>query len=502
MKKETINLFLVLALLLVLVPTIFLPQVFADNPDSEHYRVRTVTLADGTSIDEVVINGPPTPPLGYERTTAELPEPNPEAGINVLSDVPAFDWSFGCSATSAAMIAGYYDRTGYANMYAGPTNGGVMPMDNSAWSDWVDSHGDTRHQCPLSATHQGLDGRTTRRGHVDDYWIYNEQPGPDPWVGNGAEHAYGDCTGDFMKTNQWVWVSPPNSFNTDGGTTFYYYTNGAPTPASDLNGSGPPSSYDGGYGLKLFYESRGYTVTDMYNQYIDALGKTYGFTYAQYKAEIDAGRPVMIHVTGHTMVGLGYDDASNLMHIHDTWDYNTYTMTWGGTYHGMEHQGVTIVQLQSLPEITSCDGSGNEKNQFAPSQSVYVKGSGLEANTNYKIWIQDDAVEEGDALNTTENPSSATTPKDVTTDGSGNLTHTLIWAIPADTQIPHHEYDIVFDNQGSGTTVGTYNSTSDGIDSTTVAGIVAPVPELPTIILFSIGLLVLVGYVIVRRRYS
>ncbi len=107
--------------------------------------------------------------------------------------------------------------------------------------------------------------------------------------------------------------------------------------------------YDGGYGVKLFYESRGYTVTDMYNQYIIEYGATYGFTYDQYKAEIDAGRPVMIHVAGHTMVGFGYDDSANLMYIHDTWDYNTYTMTWGGRYpdpvSGMQHYGVTIVQL-------------------------------------------------------------------------------------------------------------------------------------------------------------
>ena len=124
--------------------------------DGEYYRVRTITLEDGTSIDEIVINGPPTPPPGYECTTVELPEPSLAAGVNVLSNVPAFDWSFGCSATSAAMMAGYYDRTGYPNMYAGPTNGGVMPMDNSSWPDVVIS-GETRHQCPLSATRDGLD---------------------------------------------------------------------------------------------------------------------------------------------------------------------------------------------------------------------------------------------------------------------------------------------------------------------------------------------------------
>jgi len=317
---------------------------------SPYYTVYTIIL-DGTSIDEVIINGPPTPPPGYVRpVVARLPEPNPAAGINVLSNVPAFNWSFGCSATSAAMIVGYYDRTAYPNMYTGPTNGGVMPMDNSSWPDWHDESA-WRHQCPLSATHKGLDGRATN-GHVDDYWVQYGSAAPDPFIGNWAEHAYGDCTGDYMKTNQ------SNYGNSDGSTTFWNYTNGAPYYWNQMEAAGHHTT-DGGYGHKLFYESRGYTVTNMYNQYIQGQGSNpaLGFTYAQYKAEIDAGRPVMIHVTGHTMVGLGYDDSANVIFIHDTWNYNTYTMTWGGSYVGMDHRGVTIVQLAE-PEI-DVRGIGN-----------------------------------------------------------------------------------------------------------------------------------------------
>jgi hypothetical protein len=56
----------------------------------------------------------------------------------------------------------------------------------------------------------------------------------------------------------------------------------------------------------------------------------------------------MIHVEGHTMVGFGYKDSSNLMYIHDTWDHNIHTMTWGDSYAGMQHLGVTIVQLEPL----------------------------------------------------------------------------------------------------------------------------------------------------------
>ncbi len=293
----------------------------------------------------------------YERTTVVLPEPNSSRGMNTIPDVPAFNWSFGCSATSAAMIAGYYDRNGYSNMYAGPTNGGVMPLDNSAWPDWVDSNGDMIHQCPLSATHDGLDG-LTNNGHVDDYWIYYNQPGPDPWDGNWTEHTYGECTGDFMKTNQWISQSPKN---VDGGTTFYNYPSGDPITAANMEGHGIQNA-DGGYGIKLFYESRGYTVSNMFNQYIKGYGDdpAKGFTYAQYCAEIDAGRPVMIHVKGHTMVGVGYDDATNLMYIHDTWDYNTHTMIWGDEYVGMSHMGVTIVEIEDNNQPPVLNPIGNK----------------------------------------------------------------------------------------------------------------------------------------------
>jgi hypothetical protein len=142
-----------------------------------------------------------------------------------------------------------------------------------------------------------------------------------------------------MKTNQSTYG------NVDGGTTFWNYTSGNPLNCSSMPGSGIDN--DGGYGLMEFYESRGYSVTACYNQYIQGQGLNplLGFTYDQYKAEIHAGRPVMFHVQGHTMVGVGYDDATDLMYIHDTWDYDVHTMTWGGSYSGMQHYGVTIVRL-------------------------------------------------------------------------------------------------------------------------------------------------------------
>jgi hypothetical protein len=350
----------IISLAIVLVTVTFSPTAIAGTDSvpaadiARWFTLETIVTDGPASIDRSVINGPPEPPAGAFRPAVEIPDTGTDAETTL--NVPAYNWSFGCSATSASMIAAFYDRTSHGDIYTGPTNGGVMPMDNSVWPAWIDTNGDTRFQCPLSATHNGLDGRVTN-GHVDDYWDYYNQPGPDPYSGNWAEHTAGDCTGDYMKTNKWF---PVQGYNVDGGTIFYNFTNGSPIYAADLESSGD-HLYDGGYGLKLFYESRGYTVATMYNQYIYGYnGNILGFTWAQYMAEIDAGRPVMFHVTGHTMVGTGYDTAGQVMYINDTWDYSTHTMTWGGDYSGMTHYAVTIVHLEvaTLVELTSFTAKG------------------------------------------------------------------------------------------------------------------------------------------------
>jgi hypothetical protein len=248
------------------------------------------------------------------------------------------------------MLFGYYDRTGYDNMYAGPENGGVCPLNNSGWGVG---------ECPLSATHMGYDELAVR-GHVDDYW-YSYGSTVDPYYGSWTEHGYADCTADFMGTNQYH-----NWGNTDGNTTFWYYTSGA--PLYDYTEC-EPSSRDGCHGMRLFAESRGYSVVTNYTQLIYGYGgNTLGFTFSQFKAEIDAGRPVLIQVVGHTMLGYGYDDTtSNLIYIHDTWDYSNHTMTWGGYYSdpSMLHWGVTVFQVEELntppnaPTSPLCEGVTN-----------------------------------------------------------------------------------------------------------------------------------------------
>jgi hypothetical protein len=152
----------------------------------------------------------------------------------------------------------------------------------------------------------------------------------------------------------------------------------------------------------------------------------------------------------HAVVGAPYDDDA-------------------GSYSGSAY-------IYDIPiGIFSCDSDGNPMDQFAPGETVYVTGTNLAASTSYTLWIQNEAVSVGDALDAGEDPSPDG-QESVTTDTSGTLPVTAIWAIDPDAAATHTGYDIVADNQAAGV-VGTYNASSDLLDSASTAGFVASVPE-------------------------
>jgi hypothetical protein len=305
--------------------------------DTPHFSTKTVKTVNGKNLVEYKINGPIAPPSGYEAQRQAVDLPKTDAALSVITlTVPAYNWVFGCSSVSGSMIAAYYDRNGYANMYTGPTGGGVMPLNNSSWGTWSDGI-DTYPNIPLAASHNGVDGRIIR-GSIDDYWVSYGSSASDPYITGGwTQHAWGTAIGDYMKTSQSAYD------NTDGSTGFYGWDSADQLTCADMESYGI-QDLDGTYGRKLFYEARGYAVTTCYSQAIDTLYSG-GFSFAQYKAEINAGRPVMINLEGHTIVGVGYDDATNTVYVHDTWDYSNHTMPWGGTYSGMQMLSVSIVNL-------------------------------------------------------------------------------------------------------------------------------------------------------------
>ena len=327
-----------------LLATIILPAADTSVPPSMRlennpYVVRIFTAPDGRRIVEERV--PPSPPPRVLMPTEAVPSPYTVEGVyavNTVNNVPAFTWCYGCSATSAAMLMGYYDNGSYPNMYTGPANGGVCPMNNeTTWGHTV-YPGGTCGECPISATRNGLDGRTTR-GHVDDYWVDIDSAVQDPYITGGWSTHSDDCTADFMGTSQSA------KSNVDGSTTFYYTLDGS--PMYDYTGN-EPAKRDGCHGMKLYVEHCGYSVPTQgnFNQRIYGYnGVSAGFTFNDFKSEIDAGRPVLIHVVGHTMLGVGYDDSGQKVYLHDTWDNSQHSMTWGSTYSGRQHTGVSVLHL-------------------------------------------------------------------------------------------------------------------------------------------------------------
>jgi hypothetical protein len=342
---------------------------------------RTLVDANGNLIDEIIVDG--RPPKVLPEPNRDLPKEKVPGVINYLDNVPSYSWCYGCSATSVAMQAGYFDNNGYPDFYTGPANGGVQPMTNAVWNAQA-SHTDTA-ECPVSASAQNVDSRSIK-GHADDYWS-SYLSTVDPYYGNWTQHVISDgqpCTGDYMGTNQWY-----NFQNEDGSTTFYNYTNGS--PLYDYTGC-EPGGRDGCHGMRLFYEACGATVLSNFSQYIYGYnGNTIGFTYAQFKTEIDNGNPVLIQVEGHTMLGYGYNDTGSLVYLRDTWDQNTavgsHTMVWGGSYSTMAHYAVTVIRLEApvielgIPQNVASTVTGS---------SLSVSWSAVSGATGYVVYSADD----------------------------------------------------------------------------------------------------------------
>jgi len=351
--------------------------------------------ADCNELEGYVINGPSKPPAEFaEEHAANAIQGEVEGTI---ANFPAYTWVFGCSAVSGAMIAAYYDRGSYPNMYSGPTNGGGMPLNNSSWGTWSDGS-DTYPNNPLIASHINVDGRTTK-GSIDDYWVTYGSSTQDPYItGAWSQHAWSDSIGDYMKTSQSAYE------NTDGSTTFFNYTAIPDKLYCDViveNGI----TKDGTVGRRLFYQARGFTVTDCYNQRTDNNGG--GFTLANYKAEIDAGHPVLLNLAGHSVVGFGYSGST--VYIRDTWDTATHEFQWGGSYSGMNLLSVSIVKLAAGP---------------APlTQYVYLpmitRPVPNQAPTN--ISLSNSSVPENQPVNTVVGTLSTTDP-----DAGNTFTYTLV----------------------------------------------------------------------------
>ena len=241
-----------------------------------------------------------------------------------LPNAPDYDWWYGCSPTSAGMMMGYYDINGYGGL----TYDDLVPGATAETSNYGNSSA-------------AVNSIIASAGHIADYWTGYGNSGDDPMAAGHANNSLAD----FMGTSQ-------DAFgNSDGATTFFNYTDGSRLYGSNIQALG--ASYynrSGMYGMYEYVQYAGYTIAlgSIYNQYTDNYHGA-GFSFEDFKAEIDAGRVVMIHVTGHSMFAYGYDEDGNIL-FHDTWTEGEKSMAWGSYYSGMQLYGVTCFEISGGDE--------------------------------------------------------------------------------------------------------------------------------------------------------
>jgi hypothetical protein len=245
----------------------------------------------------------PVPPAGTDRGKEHVSA----LSQVTLADVPAYIWKDGCGPTAAGMVIGYWASHGFPNLVSGD---------------------------PSTQT-TAVNAMIASSGHHNDYALpIDEYPDmlPDKSEPPAGDEHPDDSLADFMKTSR--------------------------------------SANDNYYGWSWFSDVddslRGYgnLVSPQYK--VTVQNQIWGtFTWEKYKAEIDAGRPVVLLVdsngdgdTDHFVPAYGYDEngSSRLYAIHDTWDHNihwydfiamTSAQAWG-------IYGATLFQIQTgTPTSTS-----------------------------------------------------------------------------------------------------------------------------------------------------
>ena len=251
--------------------------------------------------------------------------------------VPTADYGPGCVASSIGMLLGYYDKFGYCGFdVSGMVPGEIEPesrnVDGALLNTFIASSG-------YRSRFMGQSESSERP------YTLTEQ--------NELNTAAWDSLADWLGTGQ-KWRG-----NEDYATAYYYGTLDDVTQSQDtysVSGTALPARFaDFKYGLNLYVESAGYKLDGNLTRTVKADTAADGtFSFADYAAEIDAGRGVLISLVspgnaGHMVFGYGYNEAGEII-FDDTASANR-RMNWNGTYQYAGHeytiQAVTTIVLDT-----------------------------------------------------------------------------------------------------------------------------------------------------------
>ncbi len=238
-----------------------------------------------TSFADALTTTGPTPPPNVRVSSRSLGGAPAAAGEVLLGAVPAYEWHDGCGPTSAGMVLGYWDASGFPDLIAGDASTQTAAADQAI------------------ATH----GSSSAPGHWEDY-AQPKEYGDSGVLDDrseapqGDEHA-SDSIADFMQT----------SWSAKGLSYGWSFTNMVGPALADYVALVDP----------------GTTVTTKDYYYDGSTARR--LTFAVLQAEIDAGRPLVLYVdssgdgvSDHAVTGIGYRETGGYPEYAcwDTWSTN------------------------------------------------------------------------------------------------------------------------------------------------------------------------------------
>ena len=304
------------------------------------------------------MNSTSFPALILIAVAVVLPARRADADADVyLTGVPDYDWQYGCFGTASGILMGYWDRHGFPDFYTGPTAGGIAPLNNYSGNAGIRS---------MWASQSGFDGRPAGvHGHANDYYLTYANTGTDPCITAARPEHAADCIGDFIGLNQKRWTNMNNECdgNIDGYAFVFWDTNGTQRVnyVPPLQGTNPVKDVPSG--LRAWTRYRGYDA-DAFSQLTAfnprcPLGQ--GFTFAQLKAEIDAGYPVLAFLQSYNANSRslsGMPKANPLIHgmlifgyqWYEGYGTNVYVRdSWGGGFQTRNWSSISWVGGSTLP---------------------------------------------------------------------------------------------------------------------------------------------------------
>ena len=250
--------------------------------------------------------------------------------VLLANAMPEAEYMYGCTPTAAAMLLGYYDLYGYrgadlSDIVEGDVDLKSRAQDGNSYN--MNAFDTVLGRLTASEEYvyrfYARDGVETTPAQELTYSFLSD--------GKTLNTSIWNCLADYFGTGQY-WRGNPNLSTTEtyctledlySYTTYFTVTDGKTTRNIHY--------YEKSilYGLDLYVQSRGFAldreITGTYE--VDVAGGS--FTFADYMREIDSGRPVLISIKRHSMVGYGYNAETKEI-IFDDCYHTDCRMTWDG----------------------------------------------------------------------------------------------------------------------------------------------------------------------------